>query len=193
MASPSPKNLAQYLQSPLGILGGLTVLLWSIHLVNFGLFGGRLILQGIYPRQLDGLQGIIWAPFLHGSFSHLVANTLPLLTLGGLIMLGEASDFIVVTVVSAVISGLGTWLIGAPNSVHVGASGVIFGYFGYLLLRGYFDRSAFAITAAILVIIFYGGFLWGVLPTQPGVSWEGHLFGFIGGGLAAWILAKRRV
>lgn len=190
MASPSDKNLLQSLSNPVWILVGLVLLLWGVHIVNFGLFEGRLLLQGIYPRQLDGLQGILWAPFLHGNFRHLVANTLPLFTLGGLIMLGEAGDFFIVTAISALVSGLGTWLIGAPNSVHVGASGVIFGYFGYLLLRGYFDRSAFAITASVLVIIFYGSFIWGVLPNQPGVSWEGHLFGFLGGCLAAWSLTR---
>jgi membrane associated rhomboid family serine protease len=190
MASPSDKKLLQSLSNPVWILVGLILLLWGVHLVNFGLFKGRLLLQGIYPRQLDGLQGIIWAPFLHGNFRHLIANTLPLFTLGGLIMLGETGDFFIVTAISALVSGLGTWLVGAPNSVHVGASGVIFGYFGYLLLRGYFDRSAFAITAAVLVIIFYGSFIWGVLPNQPGVSWEGHLFGFLGGCLAAWSLTR---
>ncbi len=168
----------------------IVVLLWSIQIVNVGLFDGRLLLHGIYPRQLDELQGILWAPFLHGNFGHLTANTLPLITLGGLIMLGKAEDFWAVTLMSALASGLGTWLIGAPNSVHIGASGVVFGYFGYLLLRGYFDRSAFSITASMLVILFYGSFLWGVLPNQPGVSWEGHLFGFLGGCLSAWLLSK---
>lgn len=188
---PSSHDNKLLSSNPIWILIGSTVILWAIHILNFALFDGRLILQGIYPRQLDGLQGIIWAPFLHGSFSHLIANTLPLFTLGGLIMLGKASDFFIVTMISALMSGLGTWLVGAPNSVHIGASGVVFGYFGYLLLRGYFERSAFAITASVLVIIFYGGFIWGVLPTQPGVSWEGHLFGFIGGCLAAWSLTRQ--
>lgn len=191
MAFPPNKHASQ-VPKPLWILGGLTVLLWGVQFINLGLFDGRLILQGIYPRQLEGLQGILWAPLLHGSFSHLVANTLPLLTLGGLIMLGEASDFWAVTVISALMSGLGTWLVGSPDSVHIGASGVIFGYFGYLLLRGYFERSPFAITASVLVIVFYGSFLWGVLPTQPGISWEGHLFGFLGGCLAARLLTQRR-
>ncbi|MEM9503150.1 MAG: rhomboid family intramembrane serine protease [Cyanobacteria bacterium P01_E01_bin.43] len=188
MATPTDKTRGQRFQHPLWVLGGVATLLWVVQIVNVGLFDSQLIFQGIHPRQLDGLQGIIWAPFLHGNFAHLMANTLPLLTLGGLILLGEASDFWVVTVMSALIGGLGTWLIGAPNSVHVGASGVIFGYFGYLLLRGYFERSAFAITASVLVIVFYGSFLWGVLPSQPGVSWESHLFGFLGGCIAARIL-----
>jgi membrane associated rhomboid family serine protease len=172
------------------ILVGLTGVLWGVHIINFGLLNGSLLQRGIYPRQLEGLPGVLWAPLLHGNFSHLVANTLPLFTLGGLILLGEASDFVTVTLMSALISGLGTWLIGAPNSVHVGASGVIFGYFGYLLLRGYLDHSAFAITASILAIVFYGSFLWGVLPNQPNVSWESHLFGFVGGCLAAWQLTR---
>lgn len=185
---PDPFRRSPY--NPAWNLIVIVVLLWSIQIVNVGLFDGRLLLHGIYPRQLDELQGVLWAPFLHGNFGHLLANTLPLITLGGLIMLGKAEDFWAVTVISAVISGLGTWLIGAPNSVHIGASGVVFGYFGYLLLRGYFERSAFSITASMLVILFYGSFLWGVLPNQPGVSWEGHLFGFLGGCLAARLLSR---
>ncbi|MEM1278633.1 MAG: rhomboid family intramembrane serine protease [Cyanobacteria bacterium P01_H01_bin.152] len=185
---PQPLRRSPY--NPAWNLIAIVSLLWGIHIANVGLFDGRLLLHGIHPRQIDELQGILWAPFLHGNFGHLIANTLPLVTLGGLIMLGKAKDFWAVTIMSAFASGLGTWLIGAPNSVHIGASGVVFGYFGYLLLRGYFDRSAFSITASMLVIIFYGSFLWGVLPNQPGVSWEGHLFGFLGGCLSAWLFSR---
>lgn len=181
----SPRN-------PVWILIGIIGILWIVHIVNINLFGGRLVLYGIYPRRLQGLQGILWAPFLHGNFMHLIANTIPLFTLGGLIMLGKRENFFLVTLAAALMSGLGTWLIGAPNSLHIGASGVIFGYFGYLLLGGYFDRSVFAIASSVIVIIFYGSYLWGVLPNQPGVSWEGHLFGFIGGGVAAWWLSRSR-
>ncbi|MEM1311478.1 MAG: rhomboid family intramembrane serine protease [Cyanobacteria bacterium P01_H01_bin.153] len=190
MPLTTPKPSWRSPRNPIWTLVVITLLLWGIQIANVGLFSGRLVLHGIYPRQLDGLEGVLWAPFLHGNFRHLMHNTLPFVTLGGLIMLSKAEDFWIVTIVSALISGLGTWLIGASNSVHIGASGVVFGYFGYLLLRGYFDRSVFAITASVLVIIFYGSFLWGVLPNQPGVSWEGHLFGFLGGGFAAWWLSK---
>ncbi len=190
MPSQFPRPLSRSPYNPVWNLVAIVIVLWGIHLVNVGLFDGRLILNGIYPRQLNELQGILWAPFLHGNFGHLLANTFPLIILGGLVMLGKAEDFWVVTGLSALASGLGTWLIGAPNSIHIGASGVVFGYFGYLLLRGYFDRSAFSVTASMLVIIFYGSFLWGVLPNQPGVSWEGHLFGFIGGSVSAWLLSK---
>ncbi len=94
-------------------------------------------------------------------------------------MLRETSDFFWVSIISAIVSGLGTWVFGAPG-VHIGASGVIFGYLGYLLLRGYFERSAIAIAFSLGVGVFYGSLLWGILPTHIGISWEGHLFGFLG-------------
>ncbi|MBE7383176.1 MAG: rhomboid family intramembrane serine protease [Leptolyngbya sp. SIO1E4] len=192
MASPSDKTILQELKTQAWILGGLIGLLWGIQLINAELFNGRLAHYGIRPRQLNGLQGILWAPLLHGSASHLLANTIPLLTLGWLIMLQETEDFLTVTIITAFVSGLGTWLVGASTSIHIGASGIVFGYFGYLLLRGYFERSATSIALSFMVIMLYGGLIWGVLPTQQGISWEGHLFGFIGGGLAARLLAKRR-
>lgn len=172
--------------------------LWITHLVNVGLFSGQLLTYGIRPRDLDGLQGILWAPFLHGNYGHLISNTIPLVTLGWLIMLQEIRDIWVVTSISALVSGTGTWLIGGlfasgfrAEEVHIGASGVVFGYLGYLLLRGFFERSGTAITLSILVFAMYGGLIWGVLPIQQGISWEGHLFGLIGGGLAARSLARR--
>ena len=192
MASPSDKTILQELKTQAWILGCLIGLLWGIQLINAELFNGRLAHYGIRPRQLTGLQGILWAPLLHGSTSHLLANTIPLLTLGWLIMLQETEDFLTVTIITAFVSGLGTWLVGASTSIHIGASGIVFGYFGYLLLRGYFERSATSIALSFMVIMLYGGLIWGVLPTQQGISWEGHLFGFIGGGLAARLLAKRR-
>ncbi|MEM9007230.1 MAG: rhomboid family intramembrane serine protease [Cyanobacteria bacterium P01_F01_bin.86] len=192
MSSSSEKAILQELKTQVWTLGTLVALLWGIHLVNFFLFNGRLAIYGIHPRSLSGLQGIIWAPFLHGDFRHLIANTLPFLTLGWLIMLQETGDFLVVTAIAALVSGLGTWLVGMSGSVHIGASGVIFGYFGYLLLRGWFERSVLSLALSVLVIVLYGSLIWGVFPIQQGVSWEGHLFGFVGGGLAARLLAKRR-
>ena len=191
MASSSNKTILQEFKIQICILGGLVALLWGVQLVNALIFDGRLALYGIHPRQLNGLQGILWAPFLHGGFRHLVANTIPLLTLGWLIMLQETEYFLIVTIIAIFVSGLGTWLIGSPLSVHIGASGVVFGYLGYLLLRGYFERSATSIALSLLVITLYGGLIWGILPNQPGISWEGHLFGFVGGGIAARLLAKK--
>jgi membrane associated rhomboid family serine protease len=172
---------------------GVVALLWAIEMIDRIVFRGSLDgLLGIRPRDISGLWGIVFAPFLHGDFAHLLANTLPLVSLGWLIMLRETGDWLIVSATAAICSGLGTWLIGAPYSVHIGASGVIFGYFGFLLLRGYFERSAVAIGFSLLVFFLYGSIIWGVLPGQPGISWEGHLCGFLGGVLAARLLAKRR-
>ncbi|EDX84734.1 peptidase, S54 (rhomboid) family [Synechococcus sp. PCC 7335] len=181
--------MAKEFRLQIKILFGIVVLLWAIEIVDQVVFRGALNNFGIRPRSLPGLFGIFFAPFLHGNFAHLIANTVPLVSLGWLIMLRETEDFIWVSIISAIVGGFGTWLIGSPAS-HIGASGVIFGYFGFLLLRGYFERSAVAIAFSLLVAFLYGGIIWGVLPTQPGVSWEGHLFGFLGGVLAARLLSR---
>jgi membrane associated rhomboid family serine protease len=131
----------------------------------------------------------LFAPFLHGGFPHLIANTVPFITLGWLIMLRETREFFPVTAVIMIVGGLGVWLFGAP-AYHIGASGLIFGYLGFLLLRGYFERSIVSVGIAILVFVLYGGVLWGVLPSYPGISWESHLFGFIGGVIAAKSLSQ---
>jgi membrane associated rhomboid family serine protease len=193
MTIPPERPILQELKTQAWILGGLVALMWGIQLLNTTLLGGRLTYLGIHPRDVGGLRGIVFAPFLHGNFNHLIANTIPFITLGWLIMLQRTRDFLIVTAIAMVVSGLGTWMIGAPNSIHIGASGVIFGYFGYLLMRGYFERSLPAIALSLLVISFYGSLIWGVLPQQRGVSWEGHLFGFVGGAVAARLLARPRV
>lgn len=173
------------------LLFGFVGLLWAIEIIDAVLFQGSLDRFGVRPRSMEGLVGIAFAPLLHMGFGHLIANTLPLITLGWLIMLRETRDLVVVTVLAALVSGLGTWLIGASYSVHIGASGVIFGYFGFLLLRGYFERSVLSIGLSLAVAAVYGGMLWGVLPSGYRISWEGHLFGFLGGVLAARMLSRR--
>jgi membrane associated rhomboid family serine protease len=160
------------------ILFTCVALAWLLELVDRVAFGGSLDRFGIRPRSLDGLSGLVFAPLLHSGWQHLAANTLPFVVLGWLVMLRRLTDFVLVSALVVVVGGLGVWLIGAPNSVHIGASGLIFGYLGYLLARGYFERSWGSILLAGLVAVLYGGVLWGVLPGQPGVSWEGHLFGF---------------
>ena len=132
-------------------------------------------------------------PFLHRGFGHLVANTIPIVVLGWLVMLRRTADIFTVAAVTLIVGGLGIWLFGASNSVHVGASGLIFGFFGFLLARAYFERSPASIALAAVVLLLYGGIIWGVLPGQVGVSWLGHLFGFIGGILAAYLLSRRRL
>ena len=159
--------------------------------VDWLLLDGALDDYGIRPREQTGLYGILFAPFLHIGFGHVTANTVPFLLLGSLVVLRRTSDFFLASAVIIVISGLGVWLTGPAQSVHVGASGLVFGYLGFLLLRGFFERSLVAILVAIVVGAVYAGALPGLLPGQPGISWQGHLFGFAGGVLAARMLAAR--
>jgi membrane associated rhomboid family serine protease len=186
------KAIAQNLATQISILSALVALLWIIEAIDWLLPMWALNQYGIKPQTEIGLRGIFLAPFLHGNFAHLAANTAPLVVFGWLILLAGVGDFLFVSGVTMVVSGLGTWLIGASGSVHIGASGVIFGYFGFLLLRGLFERSPMSIIVSLIVGFVYGSFIWGVLPNQPGISWEGHLFGFLGGVLAAQILGNRR-
>jgi membrane associated rhomboid family serine protease len=190
--SPKPGSLLKEFKDQIYTLSSLAAIAWGIQIVSavsrFGFYG-----WGIVPRTERGLFGIFFAPFLHGSFSHLTANTLPFLILGWLIMLRSTEDFVVVSLVTALTSGIGVWLISPDYTVTVGASGVIFGYLGFLLGRGYFERSVTAIAISLTVTVMYGGVLFGILPTQAGVSWQAHLFGFLGGILAANWLSKKKI
>lgn len=170
------------------VLGGFVGLLWLIQIVNAVVFQGALVVFGIHPRSIAGLLGILFAPFLHAGFAHLIANTLPLVVLGAFVMLRRKRDLAYVSLLSAVVGGLGTWLIAPAASVHVGASILIFGYLGFLLFRGIFERRLWPILGSIAVFFLYGGALFGVLPGQAGISWQGHLFGLLGGILAARLL-----
>lgn len=191
MSKNEMRGIASEVKTQILILGGLVALMWAIEIIDH-LPAVNLDVYGIIPRNIIGLRGILFAPFLHGNFPHLIANTVPFLTLGWLVMLRRTSDFWVVTAIAALIGGLGTWLIAPTFSVHIGASGIIFGYLGFLLSRGYFERNFASIALSVTVGILYGGLIWGVLPRQPGISWQGHLFGFIGGVVAARILAVRK-
>ncbi|MBD0266898.1 MAG: rhomboid family intramembrane serine protease [Cyanobacteria bacterium Co-bin8] len=192
MGGRNDRTGTQELTLHLSILGGIVLVLWGVYLANLLLFSRQLINLGIMPRSAVGLRGIVFAPLLHDSPSHLIANTVPLITLGWLTLLRGLREFWLTTALVMLTAGLGTWLLGAPTSVHIGASGVIFGYFGFLLLRGYFERSVGAISLSLLVGLLYGGLIGGVLPGSSGVSWESHLFGFLGGAIAARLLARPR-
>jgi membrane associated rhomboid family serine protease len=168
----------------------LVAVMWFVEIVDTA-SALDLDQYGVVPREVSGLDGIVWAPFLHGGFPHLIANTLPFLILGGAIAMGSLERFAVVTVVTMLVCGLGTWLTGPDHTVHIGASGVVFGYLTYLLSRGLFARHLGYLLGGVLVFFVYGGALWGLLPS-PGVSWQGHLFGALGGILAAWLLHARR-
>ncbi len=158
-------------------------LMWTVEVIDL-LPGTDLDRWGIRPRQLGGLVGIATAPFLHAGFGHLIGNTIPFLVLGGLIATGGITRYAQVSVIVAGVSGLGTWLIGPERTVHIGASGLVFGYLTYLLARGFYERKLTYLAVAVGVLFFYGGALWGIVP-RDGISWQGHLFGALGGVLAA--------
>ena len=190
--TPPPSNHRQIKRWGAGVQSLILLLgsMWAVALINGLIFSNRLVFYGITPRRFSGLWGILFAPFLHLNLSHLLTNTVPFAVLGGLILLRSLRDFWVTTVVTLLVSGLGVWLFGAARSVHVGASGLVFGYFGFLVSRSLFDRSLSTLIFAVLAFFLYGSLIWGVLPLQDGISWEGHLFGFVGGAVAAKLLAK---
>jgi membrane associated rhomboid family serine protease len=171
-------------------LGSGVAALWGSFAANLVL-GGSLLQYGIVPRSLDGLWGIVIAPFLHGNFAHLLSNTVPFLILGWLIMLRNRKHLLPVTLAAMLGAGLTAWLLGASGSVHIGASGVIFGYLGFLMLAGLYARTWGSILLSVLVTGLWGGLVFGVLPGQPGISWQAHLGGFIGGVWAAKLLRKK--
>jgi membrane associated rhomboid family serine protease len=175
------------------ILGGFVGLLWVIQIINAAIFHGGLAGLGIHPRTFAGLWGILFAPFLHAGFAHLIANTVPLLVLGWFVMIRRKRDLLTVSALSALVGGLGTWLIAPALSIHVGASILIFGYLGYLLSRGVFERRFWPILGSLMVLFLYGGALFGVLPGDRGISWQGHLFGLIGGILSARLLRRPQI
>ncbi len=169
---------------------GFVGVLWLSEVLDTVL-GHRLDDEGIRPGTTDGLSGILFAPLLHSGFAHLMANTLPLLVLGFLVLLAGVRRWVIVTAIVWLVGGVGTWLFGGEGTVHLGASGLVFGWLTYLVLRGLFTRNATQILVGVAVFLVYGGALLGVLPGQPGISWQGHLFGAIGGVLAAWWLSAR--
>lgn len=156
------------------------------------LTGDRLLRSGgIEPRELDGLDGIALAPLLHGGWAHLVANTGPLLVLGFFLLLSGLRRALAVTAVVWLVGGVGVWLTGPAGTIHVGASVLVFGWLVYLMLRGLLTGHPGQLALGVILLMLYGGALWGVLPGQPGISWQGHLFGAVGGALAAWQLDRR--
>ncbi len=161
------------------------IIMWGVALLNTFL-GYQLNALGIRPRTLIGLLGIPLSPFIHAGIGHMLMNTLPLLILTWLVILHGPRVFLEVSVFIILLSGIGTWLLGR-SAYHVGASGLIFGYFGFLVARSWYERSLGSILVAFLTIFLYGGMLWGLLPFHAHVSWEGHLFGLLAGVLAAWL------
>jgi membrane associated rhomboid family serine protease len=170
------------------LVAAMVAVMWVVEIVD--VFAGDLDSAGIRPRDPEGLIGIGLAPALHGGFGHLAGNTVPFLVLGMAIALSGLARIVAVTVIVAVVGGLGTWLVAPANSVHIGASGLVFGFAAYLVARGAYTRRALHIVGALVVLFLYGTtLLIGFVPT-PGISWQGHLFGAVGGVVAAWALHR---
>lgn len=176
----------------LALLIAFVAILWVVQIVNIFL-DYSLNQYGLAPRTIEGLRGIPLSPFLHGGFGHLISNTFPLLILGGLVAARGQANFVGVTLFIVFVGGLAVWCVGRPwpwdnlqHVVHVGASGLVFGYFGYLVARGWYEHSFLAIIVALLVILVFGtGIFLGLVPTAPYISWEGHLCGLVAGVLIA--------
>lgn len=166
------------------LAGSFVALLWALEIVDT-LTANALDAYGVWPRDPDGLVGVAVAPVLHFGFPHLINNTVPVLVLGFLTLVTGLSRGLLATAVIWVVGGLGVWLVAPPGTVHAGASVLIFGWIVYLVVVGFVTRHPVQILIGVGVFIFYSGTLLGVLPGQPGVSWQGHLFGAIGGFLAA--------
>jgi len=167
---------------------GFVAVLWLLEAVDVA-SGHDLDRLGIRPRSGEGLLGVVLAPLLHFGWGHLESNTIPALVLAFLVLLSGVGRGLAATAVIWIVSGLGVWLVSPGNSITAGASVLIFGWLVYLMVRGLFNRRIGQIVLGVVLMVMYGGLLLGVLPGQPGVSWQGHLFGAVGGALAAWLLA----
>jgi membrane associated rhomboid family serine protease len=168
----------------------LVAVMWVVEAID-QVADGRLDAYGIVPREVDGLDGVAFAPFLHAGWDHLIGNTIPFLVLGFAIAIGGIARVATVIVVVALVGGLGTWLVAPSNTVHIGASGIVFGFAAYLVARGVYSRSVAQIALGIVVVAVWGTTLLRGLVPEDGISWQGHLFGAIGGVLAARLLHRR--
>lgn len=189
MSSTRPDTRSTWSQAAVGA-GAFVVLIWAIEVVDAAV-GHRLDEYGVQPREGDGLLGILFAPVLHAGWGHLAANTVPALVLLFLVLVSGPARGLAVTAVIWVVGGVGVWLVAPAGTTHLGASVLIFGWLVHLMVRGFFTGRLREIALGVVLFMLYGGLLLGVLPGQEGVSWQGHLFGAVGGALAAYALSER--
>ena len=180
-------------QQALLLVGGMALVMWVVEVIDQVFSGADLDQYGIRPHNApDGLIGIVFAPFLHAGFGHLIGNTIPFLVLGGMVALSGLARVFAATAIVVGVGGLGVWLLAPTGTDHIGASGVVFGYAAYLIARGFFSRNMLHLGAGVLVIALYGTTLLFGLAPRDGISWQGHLFGAVGGVVAARLLDARR-
>lgn len=165
-------------------------LLWLVELFNSGV-GHQLNVFGIHPRSPIGLSGIVFWPFLHANTAHLIANTLPLAILSWFVLLRGFRQYLLISIGITLLAGIAVWLFARP-AIHIGASGLIFGYFGFLVAAAWYEKSLKSFLLAILTVFLYGGMVWGVLPQEPHISWEAHFFGLLAGVFMASRLKPRK-
>jgi len=182
LTTPPPKKTwLDFIPASIRGLLGVVIFVWLLECVDL-LPWLHLDSYGVRPREIFGLIGILLMPFLHGDFTHLLSNTFPFLILGWIVRNAEQEKFILATTVIILLGGIGTWLIGREHSVHIGASGLVYGYFGYVMIRACMERNLKWIFTGLLVGIFYGSMIMGILPNyQQNISWEGHLCGMAAG------------
>ena len=164
--------------------------MWVLELLD-QLSGNQLDQLGIHAREVDGVPEILTAPFLHAGWDHLISNSLPFFVLGFLVLLSGLARWMISSLIIIVTSGMAAWFLTPANTIILGASGLIFGWLTYLLARGIWSRRPAQVAVAVVVLLVYGGLIWGVLPGNTGISWQAHLGGAIGGVLAAWLLHRR--
>src|SRR4051794_35545372 len=191
MSTPEVTSRSDDRRQALIVVGAMAALMWVLEIFD-QVTSVNLDQFGIKPHEADGLPGIVTAPFLHAGFGHLEGNTVPFLLLGGAIALSGLRKVVLATLVIAVVGGLGVWLFAPSGTDHIGASGLVFGYAAYLIARGLFSRSMVHLVVGVLVIGVYGTTLLFGLAPRDGISWQGHLFGAVGGVVAARVLDAPR-
>jgi membrane associated rhomboid family serine protease len=189
--SGSPR-IPEWLKGGLGVIVLALAAMWIIELVDSIVLDDRLEQNGIRPRSADGLDGILWAPFLHGGPTHVLSNTIPFAVLSALALTGGLRRYLKASALIITIGGALVWAFAiGSNENHIGASGWVFGLFGFLLAAAWFEKRPLSIAVAVIALFVYGGtILFGFVP-RPGLSWEGHLFGFVAGLIAARIISRK--
>ncbi len=197
MAEPIPTRPALepptqpwWLSSGFGLVASFIIVIWAIETLDTVLLNSRLEGGGIHPRRLDGLDGILWAPFLHRGFGHVLSNTIPVALLGGLVAVAGLRRWLQVTASVVVVAGALTWALGRSGN-HIGASLLTFGWLGHLVTAAFLERNLRTLGTALVAVVLYWTMIFGLVP-RAGVSWEGHLFGTVAGVGAAWLWCRER-
>ena len=183
---PQTLTLRDHIVGRVAVLTIVLALMWFVRLLDtFTPDGFSAAGYGIVPRSWDGLSGIAAAPFIHASWAHLIANSIPFAVLGSFILINGVGEFLFVFFVTGLVAGAGTWLFGASNTQHVGASGIVLGFMSFLLFRSAFDRKLTSAIITIAVAVLYASALATSLIPREDISWTNHFFGVVGGVVAA--------